>query len=75
MEYDIKLNGNLDRAARELIERVKKGEAFLIWSTGMGKKQQKKLEKQAYAALSKKKDYVSLHVIKADCGNEFMFIE
>lgn len=75
MDFNIFEKEDRDKTARELMKRVEKGEAFLIWATGMTKKQQKRLEKHAIESLSLKKTHLNLHVIRMDCGKEFRFVE
>lgn len=75
MEFDMEIQENPDKSVMELAERVKRGEAFLVWATGITKKRQKELEKIALKGLKHKNTPLKFHVVGMPCGTEFRFIE
>jgi len=74
MEFDIDIMENPDASIRELDKRMKRGDAFLVWATGISRKHEKELVKIAMAGLKDKKTPLKFHIVAS--GNvEFRIIE
>lgn len=74
MDFDIDIMDNPDASIVELDKRIKSGDAFLIWATGITKKREKQLLKIAKAGLKNKKTPLKLHIVTSE-EIEFRILE